>query len=184
MSIDRKTEFQGHAQLHSKFEVNPGYMIACLEAPRREERLRGETRRGRGGHFSQEGGTWQTEKTARFLDFGVGRIDEHTVVPPQNRISHNPFMSDDSRLPQLLSFLGDSWGIFLSHPWDFAPVFITEVGRTINLALELVKRNRHIGYLFNRQCWETLCLEQSHASLQKSYSFSLLVPRIRTLPAS
>ncbi|KAM7325986.1 hypothetical protein ACRRTK_014464 [Alexandromys fortis] len=62
-------------------------------------------------------------------------------------------MRDASRLLQLLSFLGDSfWGTFLSHPWDFAPVFTTEVGRTINLALEFVKRNRHVGHLFNIQC--------------------------------
>lgn len=131
-------EFQGHAQLRSKFEVSLRYVIASLEAPRREEE-QGE------------------EEEEAFLemqgrDFGVGRIDEDTVVSPQNRIFHNPFMRDASRPPQLLSFLGDSWGIFLSHPRDFAPVFTTEVGRTINPALEFVERNRHVGHLFNRQC--------------------------------
>lgn len=47
-----------------------------------------------------------------------------------------------------LQLLGDTWGIFLSHPWDFAPVFTTELGRTIKLALEFAKRN-YCGCLFS-----------------------------------
>lgn len=152
MSIDRKIEFQGRAQLRSKFEVSLGYVIACLEAPRRGAPEKKNKKRKRRKLFSRSRDLTNSEVTARFLDFGVGRLDEDTVVSPQNRISHSPFMRDASRLLQLLSFLGDSWGTFLSHPWDFAPVFTTAVGRTINLALEFVKRNRHVGHLFNTQC--------------------------------
>lgn len=153
MSPDRKIEFQGHAQLRSKFEVSLRYMIALSRSTKkRGAPERRNKKRKRRKLFLRGRDVTNSEATARFLDFGVGRIDEDTVVSPQNRISHNPIVRDASRLPQLLSFLGDSRGIFLSHPWDFAPVFTTEVGRTINPALEFVKRNRHVGHLFNRQC--------------------------------
>ena len=38
-------------------------------------------------------------------------------------------------------WLGDSWGVFMSHPADFTPVCTTEIGRVANLKGEFEKRN-------------------------------------------
>lgn len=38
-------------------------------------------------------------------------------------------------------YLGDSWGLLLSHPADFTPVCTTEIGRTSQLEEEFKKRN-------------------------------------------
>lgn len=38
-------------------------------------------------------------------------------------------------------YLGDSWGLLLSHPADFTPVCTTEIGRTSQLQEEFKKRN-------------------------------------------
>lgn len=38
-------------------------------------------------------------------------------------------------------YLGDSWGMLLSHPSDFTPVCTTEIGRTAQLQHEFDKRN-------------------------------------------
>lgn len=38
-------------------------------------------------------------------------------------------------------FLGDSWGLLLSHPADYTPVCTTELGRTAQLSKEFKKRN-------------------------------------------
>lgn len=38
-------------------------------------------------------------------------------------------------------YLGDSWGMLLSHPADFTPVCTTEIGRTAQLQNEFDKRN-------------------------------------------
>ncbi len=38
-------------------------------------------------------------------------------------------------------FLGDSWGVFFSHPADYTPVCTTELGRTASLKDEFDKRN-------------------------------------------
>jgi alkyl hydroperoxide reductase subunit AhpC len=38
-------------------------------------------------------------------------------------------------------YLGDSWGVLLSHPADFTPVCTTEIGRTSQLHEEFKKRN-------------------------------------------
>lgn len=42
---------------------------------------------------------------------------------------------------ELYEYLGDSWGILLSHPADFTPVCTTEIGRTAQLKNEFEKRN-------------------------------------------
>jgi alkyl hydroperoxide reductase subunit AhpC len=39
------------------------------------------------------------------------------------------------------TFLGDSWGLLLSHPADYTPVCTTELGRTAQLSSEFKKRN-------------------------------------------
>lgn len=38
-------------------------------------------------------------------------------------------------------WLGDSWGVFFSHPKDYTPVCTTELGRVANLKAEFEKRN-------------------------------------------
>lgn len=38
-------------------------------------------------------------------------------------------------------YLGDNWGLLLSHPADFTPVCTTEIGRTSQLQEEFNKRN-------------------------------------------
>ena len=38
-------------------------------------------------------------------------------------------------------WLGDQWGVFMSHPADFTPVCTTEIGRVANLKTEFAKRN-------------------------------------------
>ena len=38
-------------------------------------------------------------------------------------------------------YLGNSWGVLLSHPADFTPVCTTEIGRTSQLSAEFKKRN-------------------------------------------
>lgn len=38
-------------------------------------------------------------------------------------------------------YLGNSWGMLLSHPADFTPVCTTEIGRTAQLKDEFKKRN-------------------------------------------
>ena len=39
------------------------------------------------------------------------------------------------------AYLGDDWGILLSHPGDYTPVCTTEIGRTSQLTEEFRKRN-------------------------------------------
>ncbi|MBX5438839.1 MAG: peroxiredoxin [Thermoflavifilum sp.] len=41
-------------------------------------------------------------------------------------------------------YLGNSWGVFFSHPADFTPICTTELGRTAQLAEEFAKRNTKI----------------------------------------
>ncbi|MBD1422308.1 peroxiredoxin [Sphingobacterium chuzhouense] len=41
----------------------------------------------------------------------------------------------------LHEYLGDAWGLLLSHPADFTPVCTTEIGRTSQLQDEFRKRN-------------------------------------------
>lgn len=42
------------------------------------------------------------------------------------------------------SYLGDKWGVLLSHPGDFTPVCTTEIGRTAQLSEEFKKRNAKV----------------------------------------
>ncbi|MDB5248482.1 MAG: alkyl hydroperoxide reductase subunit C-like protein [Segetibacter sp.] len=41
-------------------------------------------------------------------------------------------------------YLGDSWGLLLSHPADYTPVCTTEIGRTAELGEEFKKRNVNV----------------------------------------
>jgi alkyl hydroperoxide reductase subunit AhpC len=41
-------------------------------------------------------------------------------------------------------YLGESWGVLLSHPADFTPVCTTEIGRTAQLTEEFKKRNTKV----------------------------------------
>jgi len=41
----------------------------------------------------------------------------------------------------LYEYLGNSWGVLMSHPADFTPVCTTEIGRTAQLQHEFDKRN-------------------------------------------
>jgi len=42
------------------------------------------------------------------------------------------------------SWLGDSWGVFMSHPADFTPVCTTEIGRVANLKGEFESKNAKV----------------------------------------
>ena len=42
------------------------------------------------------------------------------------------------------SWLGDGWGVFMSHPADFTPVCTTEIGRVANLKGEFESRNAKV----------------------------------------
>jgi alkyl hydroperoxide reductase subunit AhpC len=42
------------------------------------------------------------------------------------------------------NYLGESWGVLLSHPGDFTPVCTTEIGRTAQLSEEFKKRNAKV----------------------------------------
>ena len=42
------------------------------------------------------------------------------------------------------SWLGDGWGVFMSHPADFTPVCTTEIGRVANLKREFESRNAKV----------------------------------------
>lgn len=54
-----------------------------------------------------------------------------------------PDFTQDSSIGKLSfhEWLGDSWGIFFSHPADYTPVCTTELGATAKLAGEFKKRN-------------------------------------------
>lgn len=41
-------------------------------------------------------------------------------------------------------WLGNEWGVFMSHPADFTPVCTTEIGRVANLQKEFEKRNAKV----------------------------------------
>ena len=41
-------------------------------------------------------------------------------------------------------WLGNNWGVFMSHPADFTPVCTTEIGRVANLKEEFAKRNAKV----------------------------------------
>ena len=41
-------------------------------------------------------------------------------------------------------WLGNQWGIFMSHPADFTPVCTTEIGRVANLKSEFSKRGAKV----------------------------------------
>ena len=41
-------------------------------------------------------------------------------------------------------WLGNQWGVFMSHPADFTPVCTTEIGRVANLQKEFEKRNAKV----------------------------------------
>ncbi|HET8735766.1 MAG TPA: peroxiredoxin [Pricia sp.] len=54
-----------------------------------------------------------------------------------------PNFTADSSMGEinLYDYLGDSWGIFFSHPADFTPVCTTELGTTAKFKDEFDKRN-------------------------------------------
>ena len=39
------------------------------------------------------------------------------------------------------NYLGDTWSILFSHPWDFIPVCTIELGKATKLAPKFAKRN-------------------------------------------
>ena len=41
-------------------------------------------------------------------------------------------------------WLGNQWGVFMSHPADFTPVCTTEIGRVANLEGEFKRRNAKV----------------------------------------
>ena len=41
-------------------------------------------------------------------------------------------------------WLGNQWGVFMSHPADFTPVCTTEIGRVANLKSEFSKRDAKV----------------------------------------
>ena len=47
------------------------------------------------------------------------------------------------------SWLGDGWGVFMSHPADFTPVCTTEIGRVANLKQEFASRNAKVLVLLS-----------------------------------
>ena len=44
-------------------------------------------------------------------------------------------------------WLGDGWGVLMSHPADFTPVCTTEIGRVANLKEDFAKRNVKVSVL-------------------------------------
>ena len=42
---------------------------------------------------------------------------------------------------QFYDWLGESWGLFFSHPEDYTPICTTELGMLAQLEEEFVKRN-------------------------------------------
>ncbi|MCL6523655.1 MAG: peroxiredoxin [Thermoflavifilum sp.] len=68
-------------------------------------------------------------------------------------------------------FLGNSWGVFFSHPADFTPICTTELGRTAQLAEEFAKRNAKIiaisvDPLDSHQKWVQDINEVGHTQVQ------------------
>ncbi|KAM9959716.1 hypothetical protein ACTFIW_005704 [Dictyostelium discoideum] len=88
----------------------------------------------------------QINKSNLIRSFCTGAPSKSSFSPVGNFIRIGdvvPDFSQDSSVGQinLYKTLGDSWGLFVSHPKDFTPICTTELGRLAKLKPEFEKRN-------------------------------------------
>lgn len=146
-----RSELQGHAQLHSRFEVSLGHMISMSQNTKRGgvAGRRNKSRKRKRKGFSEKQGLDELRSDSAFLWLWGGEYRNHSPCDVSTELCLMQSLHERClQAAMSLQLLGDTWGIFLSHPWDFAPVFTTELGRTIKLALEFAKRN-YCGCLFS-----------------------------------
>ncbi|KAN0009827.1 hypothetical protein ACTFIU_007134 [Dictyostelium citrinum] len=88
----------------------------------------------------------QVNKSILIRSFCTGAPSKSSFAPAGNFLRIGdvvPDFSQDSSAGKinLYKTLGDSWGLFVSHPADFTPVCTTELGRLAKLKPEFEKRN-------------------------------------------